>query len=94
MAGLLYRAAQEGLRNVFQHAGAGRVRVRVATEGGAAVLEVADDGAGFDPNAAELRSRRLGLTSMEERARRLRGRLAIDSAPGEGTTVRLEVPAG
>ena len=54
-------------------------------------LEVADDGIGFDPGDPELRSRHLGLTSMEERARELGGRLAVRSAPGAGTTVRLEV---
>jgi signal transduction histidine kinase len=55
-------------------------------------VAVADDGIGFDPEDAGLRARRLGLTSMEERARALGGRLTIDSRPGEGTTVRVEVP--
>jgi signal transduction histidine kinase len=88
------RIAQEALANAIRHANAEHVRVQLQRRDGGLVLEVADDGAGFEPDAAGLRSRRLGLTSMEERARRLRGRLAIDSAPGEGTTVRLEVPAG
>ena len=88
------RIAQEALNNALRHAGAEHVRLRLQTQDGGLVLEVEDDGSGFDPTAAELRSRRLGLTSMEERARRLRGRLAIDSTPGAGTTVRLEVPAG
>ena len=88
------RIAQEALANAIRHADAGHVRVRLGGEDGRLVLEVADDGAGFDPGVPDLRSRRLGLTSMEERARRLRGRLEIDSAPGSGTTVRLEVPAG
>ena len=87
------RIAQEALANAIRHADAGHVRVRLGGEDGRLVLEVADDGAGFDPGVPDLRSRRLGLTSMEERARRLRGRLEIDSAPGSGTTVRLEVPA-
>jgi two-component system NarL family sensor kinase len=47
---------------------------------------------GFDPGAAELRARRLGLTSMEERARALGARLEIVSAPGAGTRIGLEVP--
>ncbi len=64
--------------------------MRLRREGERRVLEVSDDGAGFDPADPELRSRRLGLTSMEERARRLGGRLEIRSAPGAGTTVRLE----
>ena len=57
-------------------------------------LLVTDDGTGFDPADPELRSRRLGLTSMEERAQRLGGSLEIRSAPGAGTTVRLEAPVG
>jgi signal transduction histidine kinase len=88
------RIAQEALANAIRHANAEHVRVQLHRRDGGLALEVADDGVGFDPGAAELRSRRLGLTSMEERARRLRGRLAIDSAPGQGTKVRLEVPAG
>jgi signal transduction histidine kinase len=88
------RIAQEALANAIRHADAEHIRVQLHRQEGGLVLEVADDGAGFDPDAAELRSRRLGLTSMEERALRLRGQLAIDSAPGEGTRVRLEVPAG
>ncbi len=88
------RIAQEALNNAIRHADAEHVHVRLGSGDGRLVLEVEDDGAGFDPSASELRSRRLGLTSMEERARRLRGRLAIDSAVGGGTTVRLEVPAG
>jgi len=55
------------------------------------VLEVNDDGSGFEPQDPDLRSRRLGLTSMEERARRLDGRLEIRSSPDQGTTVHLEV---
>ena len=59
-------------------------------ENGHLLVEVSDDGVGFDPDAAELRSKHLGLTSMEERARQLGGRLEIDSGQGSGTTVRLE----
>jgi signal transduction histidine kinase len=88
------RIAQEALANAIRHANAEHVLVRLHGDDGRLVLEVEDDGSGFDPAAGELRSRRLGLTSMEERARRLRGQLAIESAQGEGTTVRLEVPVG
>jgi len=55
------------------------------------LVEVVDDGVGFDPGGVEMRSRHLGLTSMEERARELGAKLEIRSAPGEGTTVRLDV---
>ena len=88
------RIAQEGLQNALRHATAQRVAVRLAGADGGLVLEVADDGVGFDPGDPELRSRRLGLTSMQERAQRLGGRLDIRSAPGAGTTIRLEVAGG
>jgi signal transduction histidine kinase len=61
--------------------------------GSGVVLRVADDGRGFDPEARALRARRLGLTSMHERATSLGGTLTIDSAPGRGTTVELRLPA-
>ena len=57
-------------------------------------LTIRDDGAGFDPQDPALRSKRLGLTSMRERAESIGGTLQIDSKPGEGTSVRLEVPIG
>ncbi len=90
--GEVLRIAQEALQNALRHSGADRVAVRLHGENGALLLEVEDDGAGFDPDTPGLRSRRLGLTSMEERARALGGTLTIDSRPGAGTTVALEVP--
>jgi signal transduction histidine kinase len=92
-AGQVFRIAQEALQNALRHAGAERIEVRLEDGGGRLALSVADDGRGFDASAPGLRGRRLGLTSMEERAAELGGRLAIESRPGEGTTVRLEVPA-
>jgi signal transduction histidine kinase len=53
---------------------------------------VRDDGRGFDPEARAIRARRLGLTSMRERAHDLGGEVVVESAPGTGTTVRIEVP--
>jgi signal transduction histidine kinase len=85
------RIAQEALHNALRHAGAGRIELRMETRDGRLVVTVADDGVGFDPDEPGLRSRRLGLTSMEERARALGGALAVVSRPGEGTTVTLEV---
>jgi signal transduction histidine kinase len=88
------RIAQEALHNALRHAGAQRIALRLRGDDDGLVLEVEDDGTGFEPDAPGLRSRRLGLTSMEERAQRLGGWLEIRSAPGAGTTVRLEVGAG
>jgi signal transduction histidine kinase len=68
--------------------------VRLGDGDGRLLLEVRDDGGGFDPDDPELRARHLGLTSMEERAARLGGTLRVRSRPGAGTTVVLEVPHG
>jgi signal transduction histidine kinase len=88
------RVAQEALQNALRHAGPRRLGVRLGRRDGRLELVVTDDGGGFDPADPGLRARRLGLTSMEERAQRLGGTLEIRSAPGAGTTVRLEAPAG
>ncbi len=86
----MLRIAQEAIQNALRHANAGRVAVSLGGDDGRLLLQVEDDGLGFDPGAPEIRSRRLGLTSMEERARRIGARLEIVSSPGAGTTVRLE----
>jgi signal transduction histidine kinase len=86
-----YRIAQEALHNALRHGAPTRVSVDVRTVDGSLMLEVADDGRGFDPSAP---SRHLGLASMRERARAVGGRLEVRSRPGGGTTVRLEVPDG
>ena len=86
------RIAHEAVNNSLRHAGAAHITVRLEGDDGRVRLEVADDGSGFDPDVAEVRAKHLGLTSMEERARELGGRLQIRSSPGAGTTVTLEVP--
>jgi signal transduction histidine kinase len=87
------RIAHEAIHNALRHADASRITVSLRQHDGRLELEVRDDGSGFDPGRAELRSLHLGLTSMEERARELGGRLEIRSERGAGTTVALEVPA-
>src|SRR5262245_45727483 len=89
----VFRVAQEALQNAVRHAGAERIDVRLGDGDGRLVLEVSAGGAGFDAADPALRSRRLGLTSMEERAAALGGDLRIESSIGGGTRVRLEVPA-
>jgi signal transduction histidine kinase len=94
----ILRIAQEAVTNALHHAAASRVRVSIGADGGPGgdggdlVLRVIDDGRGFDPTARAVRARRLGLTSMNERAASLGGSLTITSAPGQGTTVELRVP--
>lgn len=87
----VFRIVQEALTNAVRHSHAARVTVSVANGDRLAVV-VQDDGLGFEPDARKLRGKRLGLTSMRDRASALGGRLTIDSAPGGGSTVRLEVP--
>jgi signal transduction histidine kinase len=86
----LYRLAQEALNNVLKHAHAARVSVKLTLAGGAANLEISDDGVGFDPSLASPGG--FGLRGMRERVERLGGSLRIVSAPGTGTQVLAEVP--
>jgi len=90
----ILRIAQEALHNALKHARPSEVTVRLQTREGRLHLEVADNGRGFDPAGPDIRSRRLGLTSMEERAERMGGALGVHSAPGAGTRITLEAPLG
>ena len=86
----VYRVAQEALHNALRHSGAAEVRISLTARQGRVILEVADDGRGF---AAKGPPDGLGLPSMRERAAAIGGSLTIRSAPGQGTTVKLTVPA-
>jgi signal transduction histidine kinase len=88
---VVFRVAQEALYNALRHAHAARIAVRLSTSGRHVILEVYDDGGGFDV-AAESGRDGLGLTSMRDRAMSVGGSLTIGSGPGGGTLVRLEVP--
>ncbi len=91
---LLFRFARELLVNVVKHARASRARLSVTQGEGAVVVEVADEGAGFDPNelSDSSRARTFGLFNVRDQVTRLGGALAIDSGPGHGTRVRVSVP--
>jgi len=89
----VYRVVEEALTNVMRHAGARSVTISLAHKDDRLTVVVEDDGAGFEPSAFGLTAgRRMGLLCMEERARLLDGSVEIDSAPGRGTAVRLELP--
>ena len=90
----LLRIAQEALANVRKHAAATNVTLTLSYLDDVVVLDVADDGAGFDPAAPRAAASGLGLGAMRERVSQLGGHLTIESAPGEGTTIAAELPTG
>jgi signal transduction histidine kinase len=88
---VLFRAAQESLRNVLEHAEAKSVHVQIQTFQDQAVLEVRDDGRGFDASHAD-GDEHFGLRLLDDLARDSGGQLERASAPGQGTRVRLAIP--
>jgi len=89
----LYRIVQEALHNVVKHSGAATVTVRLGVDLGEIVLNVGDDGKGFDPSAGR-HMNGVGLISMRERARQVDGSVTVTSKPGLGTHVQVRVPIG
>ena len=87
----LYRIAREALANVVRHAGASQVEVSLGTRGGAAVLEIRDDGRGITPEEAS-GPRSLGLLGIRERAELLGGSMTIEGRPGAGTVLTVTLP--
>jgi signal transduction histidine kinase len=88
----LYRIVQEALNNAVRHAQAETIEVEVDARAAHIRITVRDDGVGFDPGARAIRERRLGLTSMRERAERLGGILSVETAREAGTVVCVEAP--
>jgi signal transduction histidine kinase len=88
-AGDVLQLAREALSNVGRHASATTCRLTLRSDDTRCVLEVDDDGVGFDPGVVD---RGDGLANLEKRAAELGGRLTIESTPGEGATVRVELP--
>jgi signal transduction histidine kinase len=84
----IYRVVQEALHNSAKHANARRVRVSIEEAFNHVILSVEDDGIGFDP----ARRRGMGILGMHERASQLEGVLVIDSSPGRGTRLRIDLP--
>ena len=87
----IYRIAQEALGNVAKHAKAKQAQVRLTRSDGRVCLSVSDDGVGFNPDASG-KTGGLGLINMRERVRQLNGTFTFESEPGQGTTVKAEVP--
>ena len=86
----LYRIAQESLTNIGKHSRAREAWASLVRDGGDLRLEIADSGIGFDANAPQTDG--LGLVSMRERVSFLKGTLAIQTTPGGGTRIRVQIP--
>jgi PAS domain S-box-containing protein len=89
----VFRFVQEALGNVMRHAAARSVAIVLSRSASRVLIVVEDDGVGFEPAGAEAGGG-LGLHSMRERARLAGGELSIESAPGRGTLLRLDIPCG
>jgi signal transduction histidine kinase len=86
----LYRIAQEALNNALKHARADRILVHLTARAQTTILEIGDDGIGFNPETA-VPGGGLGLDGIIERVEELGGKLDLESAPGQGTMIRVEV---
>jgi signal transduction histidine kinase len=91
---VLYRVTQAALTNVAQHANASRAKVRIHNCPGRVRLEIEDNGKGFraEGESASRRHQHLGLLGMKERAEMVGGTFNLESVPGQGTTIRVEIP--
>ena len=94
VAAELSRIVVEAVSNAVRHGHPSRVQVHLAGDGDTLHATILDDGIGFDPQHRRTGTRTLGITSMRERAEALGGRFRVQSSPGRGTTVRVEVPRG
>jgi len=87
----ILRILQEGLRNISLHSNASHVKVVLDRQDARLRLTIQDDGSGFDMQEAQNKLGRYGLKGMRERAQKLGGELNIDTAPGKGTIIQLEI---
>lgn len=88
----LLRVTQEAVANAARHAGPAQITVRLQARAGYLELEIADDGRGFDVAGRQAQASGLGLRTMRDRVTELGGSLAIDAAPGRGTTILARFP--
>jgi signal transduction histidine kinase len=86
----IFRIVQQSINNIQRHSRADRAEVRLTQQGEWVYLEIQDWGIGFDPSSVS--KDRFGLQGIRERARLMRGRAVIDSAPGNGTRINVDLP--
>jgi signal transduction histidine kinase len=89
---VLYRVSQEALQNVVKHSRAKHARVVLGRNNGSVVLEIQDDGVGFQPSRAHSGGDHFGMLAMRERVEMIGGTWEVDSMPGQGTRVRVVLP--
>ncbi|MFG3595663.1 ATP-binding protein [Bradyrhizobium sp. RDI18] len=98
VAAVLYRLVQEGLTNVLKHASASKVSIVLEKKSDGLALVLEDDGVGFDPESVNRNAMGggqpsgLGLSGMKERVALLGGTIAVESAPGKGSTIFVQIP--
>jgi len=91
----IYRLVQEALNNIRKHADAGNVKVKCISSFPSIILRIQDDGKGFDTEErliAAYKEKRMGIRSMKERVGLLQGKMSIESIPGKGTKIFIEIP--
>lgn len=88
----LFRIAQEALNNVVKHAHASHVSIELRTRSNELLLDITDDGIGFDDRQSRSRSESMGMMTMSERAEAVGGQLAVRSSVGKGTTILVRLP--
>jgi signal transduction histidine kinase len=91
----IYRLIQEALNNIKRHAGADQATIRLVASSPHIVIRIKDNGKGFDVNRRRkqaLKEKRMGLQSMVERVHLLEGKIDIQSRPGKGSYIRIEIP--
>jgi len=86
----VYRIVQEGLNNALRHSGSHKVEIRLRQQAGRLRIRIQDWGSGFDPCAVD--ASRFGLRGMRKRVKLFGGRMAVRSAPGQGTRLIVELP--
>jgi signal transduction histidine kinase len=91
LASSVYRIVQEALRNVAKHAGKATVRITLVGSPHKLRLSIQDSGVGFDARAVAGKGG-LGLVSIEERARLIRGSFSLKTQPGDGVLIAIEAP--
>ena len=93
---VLYRVAQEALTNVGRHANASRVDVNIQRVSSTVCMDIHDNGKSFDAERILRtgKTRRMGLIGMRERVEMIGGKFSVDSSPGNGTTIKVQVPFG